>query len=106
MSRFSGKCDFCDVIEICGLDFILNCEVFVGTERIELKTLKDCVPYYPHIVMSSYTDHKRCTGVILLSERSWVDMEEERYGHGSWHDWYRAELRREIEKWNIITSQC
>lgn len=33
----------------------------------------------------------------LEENMAWVDMEEERYGHGSWHDWYRAELRREIE---------
>lgn len=30
MSRFSGKCDLCDEIEIFGLERILNSDVYVG----------------------------------------------------------------------------
>lgn len=100
MSRFSGKCDFCDVIEIMGLEHVLKCEIYVGDELVELKSLRDCIPLYPHIVTSSYTDRKNMTGVIRLSSRSWVDLEEERYGHGSWHDWYRNELKKEMEKYD------
>lgn len=33
MSRFSGKCDFCDEIETVGLDKILNAEVYVGDSK-------------------------------------------------------------------------
>ena len=37
MSRFSGKCDFFDEIEIFGLEHILNSEVYVGDSKEPLK---------------------------------------------------------------------
>lgn len=59
MSRFSGKCDFCDEIEIVGLDKILNAEVYVGDnkEPLKLNCLADCIPYYPYAIsVSSQTE--------------------------------------------------
>lgn len=100
MSRFSGKCDFCDEIEIFGLDCILNSKVYVGqsADPLELHCLADCVPYYPYIVSSSYMDNVGKRGVIRLTEKSWVDIEEDRYGKLDVHILFRDRLRIEIEK--------
>lgn len=100
MSRFSGKCDFYDNIHIHGLDHILNCRVYVGNseEPLKLTCLADCVPYYPYVVsIASYDNVNKC-GYIRLTEKSWVDIEEERYGHLNVHDFYREMLQKEIER--------
>lgn len=98
MSRFSGKCDFCDEIEIFGLEHILNSEVYVGDseEPLKLTCLADCVPYFPHIVCLSHHDTKKNCGHIWLTDKSWVDIEAERYGEHQMHEYYRDELRREL----------
>ena len=98
MSRFSGKCDFCDEIKIFGLEHILNSEVYVGDseEPLKLTCLADCVPYYPHIVSVAHHDNVNNCGYIRLSEKSWVDIEAERYGEHQIHEYYREELRKEL----------
>jgi hypothetical protein len=75
MSKYSGKCDFYDVIEIHGIDKILNSRVFVGDEEVFLKSEKDCIKYYPYVVSTSHTD--KDGGTFHLTDRSWVDIEEE-----------------------------
>ena len=99
MSRFSGKCDFYDEIEIHGLDRILSAKVYVGdcTKPLKLKCLADCVPYYPYVVVSSF-DLGGCMELHLTS-KSWVDIQEERYGHFACYDNYRKILIEEIEKY-------
>lgn len=97
MSRFSGKCDFCDEIQLVGLDEILNAEVYVGdsTEPLKLTCLADCIPYYPYvIVVSSHTEDGL---YIRLTSKSWVDIEEDRYGHFASHDYYRKVLQEELK---------
>lgn len=98
MSKFSGKCDFCDEIDIFGLENILKSKVYVGSSDVPLvlRDRKDCIPYYPYIVCASFTTNG--VGTIILSERSWVDIEEERYEHMTIHDRYRNELKKEMEK--------
>lgn len=99
MSKFSGKCDFCDVISIRGLDYILNSNVYLGssTTPLPLNSVEDCIPYYPHIVtVAAYDNVNRC-GIIRLTAKSWVDIEEERYGHMNCHDYYRDELQKEMK---------
>lgn len=98
MSRFSGKCDFCDEIEIFGLEHILNSEVYVGNskEPLKLTCLADCVPYYPHIVSIAYHDNMNNRSCIRLTEKSWVDIEAERYGEHQIHEYYREELHKEL----------
>lgn len=98
MSRFSGKCDFCDEIEIFGLEHILNSEVYVGDseEPLKLTCLADCVPYFPHIVCLSHHDTKKNCGHIRLTDKSWVDIEAERYGEHQIHEYYREGLRKEL----------
>lgn len=98
MSRFSGKCDFCDEIEIFGLEHILNSEVYVGDskEPLKLTCLADCVPYFPYIVCLSHHDTKKNCGHIWLTDKSWVDIEAERYGEHQTHEYYREELHKEL----------
>lgn len=98
MSRFSGKCDFFDKIEIFGLENILKSKVYIGSEKepLVLKNRKDCIPYYPYVIVSSFSTNG--IGTFRLTSKSWVDIEEERYGHMSIHDYYRSELKKEMEK--------
>jgi hypothetical protein len=100
MSKFSGKCDFYDEICICGIDVILNAKVYVGDEKepLVLKSLSDCVPYYPYITTASYYNSISGERVIFLTDKSWVDIEEERYGHHAMHDIYKNMLIDEIAK--------
>ena len=106
MSKFSGKCDFCDEIEIFGLDHVLNCNVYLGDsdKPLRLTCLEDCIPYYPHIVAAAGMDNVHKAGVIRLSKQSWVDIEEERYGHFKMHDIFREELRKEMKAHGLETS--
>ena len=100
MSKFSGKCDFCDEIAIFGLDHILNSKVYVGDSKdpLKLSCLADCVPYYPHIVSMSHHDPVNNCGYIRLTDKSWVDIESERYGEQRIHEYYREELRKELTR--------
>lgn len=100
MSKFSGKCDFYDEIEIFGLERILNSEVYVGDSRepLKLTCLADCVPYYPHIVSIAHHDNVKNRSYIRLTEKSWVDIEIERYGKSRMHDYYKQALQEEIER--------
>lgn len=100
MSRFSGKCDFCDEIKIFGLDYILNSKVYVGqsTDPLELHCLADCVPYYPYVVVVSCMDNVGKEGIVRLTEKSWVDIEAERYGEMDAHRFFRDQLYIEIKK--------
>ena len=42
MSKYSGKCDFCDYIAMVGIENVLASEIFVGKIKVELKELRDC----------------------------------------------------------------
>lgn len=103
MSKFSGKNDFYDTVEIFGIDYILNCKVFVGKKKEPefLLVPIDCVPLYPHIVTAAIYDRANETGYIRLSEKSWVDMEEERCGKMKEYEIYRRALQEELEKAKI-----
>lgn len=100
MSKFSGRCDFCDEIELVGLDKILKSKVYIGDsdEPLKLTCLKDCIPYYPYVISMSYTQNG--IGTIRLTSKSWVDIEQRRYGHSKIHDYYRNLLQEEIEKYS------
>lgn len=104
MSRFSGKCDFYDEIEIFGLDSILASTVCLNgqDEPLKLTCLEDCIPYYPHIVPCAYHNNVDRVHTIYLTSKSWVDLEEERYGKLRAHDFYRRELREEMERHGLL----
>ena len=76
MSLYSGKCDFCDIVEIHNVDNILKSNVYIGWNIIPLRfeTEKDLIPYYPYLVASNATTN----GVeeIRLTSESYVDRQE------------------------------
>lgn len=86
------------VIRKIGLENILKSKVYIGSEKkpLVLRDRKDCIPYYPYVIESSFTTNG--IGTFRLTSKSWVDIEEERYGHMSIHDYYRSELKKEMEK--------
>ena len=102
MSKFSGKCDFYDEIEIFGLDRVLSGKIYIGENDypLPIKTYYDCIPYFPNIVIMSFYDNITGCYIIRLSEKSWVDIEERRYGKMPIHDYYRQLLKEEKEKYN------
>lgn len=105
MSRFSGKCDFYDIISIHGLEYILESDVYIGDSDtpLNLTCYKDCIHYFPYIVTTA-TYNKNGKSFICLTSKSWVDIEEERYGHIKMHDYYREFLREEMEKYSLKES--
>lgn len=50
MSKYSGKCDFYDVICIWGEDAILNCDIYVGGKKVEANSIDDLRPYFGTII--------------------------------------------------------
>ena len=103
MSRFSGKCDFYDEICIFGIDVVLKAKIYIGDseEPLVLNSLADCIPYYPYITSASYYNSISGERIIYLSDKSWVEIEEKKYGHHRMYDYYREELVKEIEKAKI-----
>ena len=77
----SGKCDFQDTVELYGADKILSgYKIYAAhNDVIPLKFEKpaDLIAYYPYIVGMMYGDNKKGCGIIHLSERSYIDIEEE-----------------------------
>lgn len=95
MSCFSGKCDLRDIIEIHGgFENFNGVQLFIGDKQHPLSytSLKDLIPYYPYIEIAGSNT------MMILSEKSWVDIEEERYGKMQMHDIYRDRLKKEIQK--------
>ena len=101
MSRYSGKCDLCDWVEISGgfEKFIQrNPTIYLGDaeEPISFTKESELMPYYPHIVSIGY--HSDKSEYIRLMSTSWVDHEEREYGHHKIHDYYRQRLAMDIEE--------
>lgn len=76
MSKYSGKCDFYDVINIHGLDYILRSKIYIGNSdnQLDLKEKKDLIPYYSYTVAIAGYDKDSC--FIRLSSHSYVDEYE------------------------------
>jgi len=88
ISRFSGKCDLFDNIEIHdGLDnLIKNSKVYIyekqpdGTynkKLLHFEKESDIVPYYAHIIGMAYHNNAENKHVIHLSSKSYPDSHEE-----------------------------
>ena len=77
MSRFSGKCDLGDTLDIRGEEFISKSKIFIGNNIAPLRidTYKDALPYFPFLVGSMGSDKEMA--YIRISNRSFVDIEEE-----------------------------
>lgn len=126
MSRFSGKCDFYDHLFMFADNEEDAFEKFRGTKLYIMKPSKYCVPvkqvedfnknwtpihygrladliiYYPHIVVLSWCDNQDSgKSTVVLSNESWVDIEESRYGHWNIHEYYREQLRKEMNRYSV-----
>ena len=84
MSKYSGKCDFADTVEImaerCGKEiFLSKYKVYFGDNFLPLamNEPRDVIPYYPYLV-GAMGSSKEDGGNIYLSTRSFVDTEEEK----------------------------
>lgn len=76
MSKFTGKCDFYDQIEVCGIDSVLNADIEIGNKHIQLKSLKECALYYPNIISMSCASNDH--SYIKLTDDAWFNIEEKR----------------------------
>lgn len=87
ISRFSGKADFADNIEIHGgIDFLKNSKVYIYEEQpdgtykdklLHFEKESDVVPYYAHIIGMAYHNNTENKHVIHLSSKSYPDSHEE-----------------------------
>ena len=83
MSRWSGKCDFCDdcVMIHNPQEIIEKSKIYLGDARVMIKEEKDLIPYYTHLVASASYDKEK-GNVIHLSRDSFINSEERE--HLSW----------------------
>ena len=99
MSRFSGKCDFYDFLEIRGIlnneknfeDFKKKSVVYVNDVPLKFDNIKDLMPYYTHIIGIQFSDSERT--VVHLSSKSWLEIEDERYFPSQ----YRLTMMKEFD---------
>lgn len=84
ISRYSGKCDFRDTLEIH--EYTLeelqnNVKIYVGNsgEPLHIEKMEDTIPYYPCIIGSAWFDNTERKAVIHLSSKSHVDNEEREF---------------------------
>ena len=82
MSKYSGTDDFYDYIEKHGIKSILSSDIYLGSNilvPLKITNIKDCIPFYPYIILISYivpsTDHS----VIHLSQESYIDTAERKH---------------------------
>ena len=83
MSLYSGKCDLYDsliMIHNYTEDKIKNdVKIYVGNnkEPLKINDMKDLIPYYPHLICMSHYDNAEKKAVIYITDRSFVDIEEQ-----------------------------
>ena len=83
MSKYSGKCDFYDVIKIWGEDKILHSRIMLdNNKQFEPKTIEDLKPYFGHLIgsmgMSHEKDEDGYYGTINLCSRPYTEELKDR----------------------------
>ncbi len=78
---FSGKADFQDVCEMhyTPEEILSKFEIYARVGDIiplKIETKKDLIAYYPYLTVAIYSSRNN-TGTIKLSEKSYIDKEEE-----------------------------
>lgn len=68
MSKYSGRCDFYDTIQLYGYDTIKNYKIFVDGKKVPLtiSNISDLEPYYGYIISVGAFDGIMGTGTIYL----------------------------------------
>jgi len=82
ISKYSGKCDLYDVlVDIREITDFSKVKIYSANNSIiplRIDSQKDLMPYYPYIVAISVGDSDG-TQIIHLSDKSYVDTEEEEH---------------------------
>lgn len=81
MSKWSGKCDWADSLEIHNYtleELQNNVEIYVGSssEPLHIEKMEDLIPFYPHIVGFAFFNNEKNKSIVHLSSESWVETEE------------------------------
>lgn len=83
MSRYSGKCDLFDsfvmIHNYTDEELKNNVRVYLGKSDtpLKLETIKDLIPYYPHLISVGCYDNTERKSVIYITSKSFVDIEEQ-----------------------------
>ncbi len=100
ISKYSGKCDLYDVlVDIREVTDFSKVKIYAANNFIvplRIDSQKDLMPYYPYIVAIS-VGNSDGTQIIHLSEKSYIDSEEEERLTGNLDTlkcYYRRQKRR------------
>lgn len=106
MSKYSGKCDFYDYIEIHSLNKVLASNIYIGDNPVPLRisSQEDCIPYYAHLVILSGTTYG--IGNVVLSSESYIDTEEKEHLNWILRDALRYYNRCKRNKVPFIEEEC
>ena len=84
MSNFSGSCDVYDsfvmIHNYTDEELKNNVKVYIGRDNrlLELNSIKDLIPYYPHLISSACYNNTERAAHIHITVNSSVEYEEER----------------------------
>ena len=80
MSKWTGKCDFCDDCEMIHnpQEMIEKSKIYIGYAKLNIRKEKDLIPYYTHLVSSAYYN-KEEGNIIHLSRDSFINSEEKEF---------------------------
>jgi lysyl-tRNA synthetase class I len=81
ISRYSGKCDWCDSLEIHNYtleELQNNVKIYIGNnqEPLHISKMSDMIPYYPYLISIACFNNAERKSIIHLSSESFVDREE------------------------------
>lgn len=97
ISKWTGKCDFADDCEMIRTpeEIVERSDIYLGDAKVEIKTPKDLIPYYTHIVASACYN-KDEGNTINLSKESFIDSEEKEFM--AWRIMDAIKLARKAKK--------
>ena len=83
MSKYSGKCDFCDVVGIWGPEVVLNCDIKIGKHKtLIVNKIDDLKPYYNHLISMMSISRKKNPdtgkqGIVFICEKSYWEQRKD-----------------------------
>jgi len=83
-SKWSGKCDVYDSLvaiqRYTDEELANNVNIYMGfgenQKKLDIKCNKDLIPYYPHLIATSWHDNAERKASIHITSESFVDREE------------------------------
>lgn len=106
MSIYSGKCDVADFFEGESDGYLQRSEIYLGENPVPLRinNQHDLSPYYPHLVIMAGGMKNKAT--CHISERSFVDVEEEEHLGWILHDFQRYKRRCKRKKVDYLEEEA